>query len=240
MNVYVLDWNVRGLSQQIRHVVVREMVASTRATIVCLQETKLQHIDDHIIRETLGAQFTANYSYLPAAGTRGGILVAAADRYFSFISTATTANTITMKLQMLNDREEWTLTSVYGPQGKQRKRLFIEELKNLQHGNGQPWLLLSDFNLIYKARDKNNDRLDRRMMRKFKQALDQLELKELSLNGRKFTWSNGQEQPPMTRIDRMFCSVQWEEKFPTAKLNALASTLSDHCPLFYAGRYTAT
>lgn len=40
-HVYMLNWNVRGLNQQIRRDAVREMVTSTRATIVCLQEMKL-------------------------------------------------------------------------------------------------------------------------------------------------------------------------------------------------------
>lgn len=82
---------------------------------------------------------------------------------------------------MQHELEECCLTSVYGPQRKEDKLQFIEELRTLQHLTPQPWLIGGDFNLIYKASDKNNDRLDRRLMRKFKQALDQLELKELNL-----------------------------------------------------------
>lgn len=39
----------------------------------------------------------------------------------------------------------------------------------------------------------------------------------------------------MTRIDRMFASLRWEEFFPIAHLQALASALSDHCPLKLQG-----
>jgi hypothetical protein len=50
-------------------------------------------------------------------------------------------------------------------------------------------MLNDDFNLIYKAEDKSNVRLNRRMMGKFKATLDELELKELLLHRRKFTWT---------------------------------------------------
>jgi hypothetical protein len=45
-------------------------------------------------------------------------------------------------------------------------------------------LLLRDFNLIYRARDKNNTIVNRTLMSRFKSVLDDLELKELHLYGR--------------------------------------------------------
>jgi hypothetical protein len=35
----------------------------------------------------------------------------------------------------------------------------------------------------------------------------------------------------MTRIDRAFCSPQWEEIFENPILHALSSSISDHYPL---------
>lgn len=214
---------------------MKEMVRSTGATIVALQETKLQMVDDNVVRQTLGQHFINNYSFLPAVGTRGGILVAASERHFKLVASAATKNTLTIRIQMLNESDEWDLTAVYGPQRKQSKLRFIEELKRLNNYAAGPWLIVGDFNLIYRMSDKNNNRVDRELMRKFKQALDHLGLKEIHLNGRKFTWSNGQENPTLTRIDRMFSTLQWDDKFPTCHLQALVSTLSDHCPLMMQG-----
>lgn len=239
-NVLLLNWNVRGLNQPSRRDTVKEMVQSTRATIVCLQETKLEVVDDTLVTQTLGRKFARNYSYLPASETRGGILIAASDAYFSFVSTAATQNTLTVQIKILHEGEEWLLTNVYGPQRKQLKLLFIEELKNLQPRAADPWLLTGDFNLIYKTSDKNNNRVDRTLMQKFKDALDHLELKELHLHGWKYTWTNGQNRPMMTRIDRLFCTDRWEEKFPTCHLQAIVSTLSDHCPLMLQGETEIT
>jgi hypothetical protein len=76
---------------------------------------------------------------------------------------------------------------VYGPQLEVDKIAFLDELKDLRSNIHGEWLISGDFNLIYKAEDKNNSRLNRRLMGKFKVALDDLELRELPLHGRKFT-----------------------------------------------------
>jgi exonuclease III len=50
------------------------MVDSTRPD-VCLQETKKAPISRWMVMSTLGADFD-EFTFLPAAGTRGGILLA--------------------------------------------------------------------------------------------------------------------------------------------------------------------
>jgi hypothetical protein len=72
-------------------------------------------------------------------------------------------------------------------------------------------------------------------MGRFKAVLDDLELRELHLHGRKFTWTSGQNEATMTRIDHVFCSTSWEELFPRSHLHAWPSTRSNHCPLIVQG-----
>jgi exonuclease III len=90
---------------------------------------------------------------------------------------------------------------------------------------------MSDFNLIYREEDKNNKNLDRAMMGCFRRWINDLAVKEVPLHGRKFTWSNGQNYPTLVRLDRAFCSVEWEQIFPNCLLQSAASQYSDHCPL---------
>ncbi|WVZ91735.1 hypothetical protein U9M48_037868 [Paspalum notatum var. saurae] len=92
-------------------------------------------------------------------------------------------------------------------------------------------MLCGDFNMIYGAVDKNNARLNRRVMNWFRRFLDDLELSELHLNGRLFTWSNEREHPTLERIDRVFVTVDWLSLFPDHWLRALSSDCSDHAPL---------
>lgn len=94
------------------------------------------------------------------------------------------------------------------------------------------WAVMGDFNLICRVDDKSNSNINLRMLRRFRGAINDLELKDLPLLGRRFTWSNEQAQPTMTKIDKVLVSKDWEAKFPDYQLRAGSSEISDHCPLF--------
>jgi hypothetical protein len=70
--------------------------------------------------------------------------------------------------------------------------------------------VLGDFNLIYKARDKNNLNLNRQLMGKFRHALNDCELFEFSLQNCKSTWRNERAEKTLIRLDRVFCNTEWE------------------------------
>jgi hypothetical protein len=95
--------------------------------------------------------------------------------------------------------------------------------------------LLGDFNLIFRAQDKNNSRINLPMLNRFRSTIDNLELAPIELQGKKYTWCNDQQSPTMMRIDHLFASTEWLEIFPRTDLQALASLGSDHCPLFLQG-----
>ena len=71
----VLFWNVRGLNNKARRDSVRVAIDNTKPDIVCLQETKKASISRHMILSLLGSDFE-EYVVLPAACTRGGIILA--------------------------------------------------------------------------------------------------------------------------------------------------------------------
>lgn len=234
-NCNVLCWNVRGLNAAASRASVRTSVQSSGATIVCLQETKINQWTSRLVSETLGPNFASNYAALPAIGTRGGILIAANEKFFTLDADFTTDHTISSNITMKADNAKWTLTGVYGPQSYQDKLSFMNELKDLKNQVQVEWLIIGDFNLIYKAEDKSNNRLNRHLMNSFRQALDESQLMEIDLRGRKYTWSNEQDTPTFTRIDRFFGTQEWHLLFPNSDLQALSTMGSDHCPLFLTG-----
>ena len=65
-------------------------------------------------------------------------------------------------------------------------------------------MIAGDFNLIYKSDDKNNTNLNRPMMNRFRNTINNLALREIQLHGRKFTWSNQQDSPVLVKLDRVF------------------------------------
>ncbi|XP_066320066.1 uncharacterized protein [Miscanthus floridulus] len=229
-NCQLLNWNVRGLNDGARRDTVNELVRSAGAMIVCLQETKLQIVDQNTITRTFGPQFSNSFAVLPAAQTRGGVLHAVNQDFFVL-----TANTITATITMRADTVKWQITVVYGPQGDAAKLQFLQELRSISPPEHNRWLILGDFNLIYQAEDKNNSNLNRRLMGSFKASIDYLHLKEIKLNGRCFTWSNEQDNPTLTWIDRVLCTPEWELIFPACFLHSLSSLMSDHTPLLFQG-----
>jgi exonuclease III len=72
-----LSWNVRGLNSSAKREDIKQVINIFKPEIICIQETKLAVITPSIVTETLGADFQDSFVFLPAIGTRGGILVAA-------------------------------------------------------------------------------------------------------------------------------------------------------------------
>jgi hypothetical protein len=78
--------------------------------VVCIQETKMQFIDERLVMEKLGQRFKTSFSFLPTAGTCGGILITVAEDHLHLVSSSRTRNTLSVRIKMLNDRVEWWLT----------------------------------------------------------------------------------------------------------------------------------
>jgi hypothetical protein len=89
-------------------------------------------------------------------------------------------------------------------------RAFLQELHDIRDLHIGPWLVVGDFNLIVDPANKSRGCLHRSMMARFRRALSSLELKELYLNGRMFTWSNERELPMLQKLDRVFSTVDCE------------------------------
>jgi hypothetical protein len=58
-----------------------------------------------------------------------------------------------------------------------------------------------------------------------------LNLRELALPGRRFTWASSAEIPTFEKHDRILVSTDWEQKYPVSTIEALTRELSDHTPL---------
>lgn len=68
-------------------------------------------------------------------------------------------------------------------------------------------------------------------MCRFRAVIDDLQLDEIHLSGRLYTWTNGRERPTLERLDRALASVGWIEQYPSHQLRCLSSDCSDHAPL---------
>lgn len=117
-NTSILSWNVRGLNARARQDAVCTLVDGIRPSIVCLQETKLDVIPQTLIMSMLGSAF-AEFAYLPASNTCGGILIAGRQSDVAFVDVLVGCFSITVSVVSAAQDEgtssNWWLTSVYGP-----------------------------------------------------------------------------------------------------------------------------
>lgn len=141
-----------------------------------------------------------------------------------------TAGTLTALVKPAEGRE-WWLSGVYGPQSNQDKIDFMRELVEIRDLHAGPWVVAGDFNLLVNPEDKSNEQINRRMLARFRAKLNLLELKEIYLSGRRYTWSNERAEATLEKIDHTFSTSCWEEAYPSCQLTALGSSVSDHCPL---------
>jgi len=228
-----LSWNVRGLNSPARCLAVHETLKSTACHIACLQETKLQNCDS-ALANFLGGYRLNNFAHKPALGTRGGIIILWNENSTLVSDLQIGRFSLSAAVTVRTSGTTFLLTVVYGPSRRHQKTAFLQHLRAIKLPPDVRWLLLGDFNLIYRASNKNNSNLDLWLMRRFRATLNFCELKEVHLQNRKFTWSNERRRPTLVRLDRFFINEGWDLAFPDHSLHALSSSHSDHCPLLLA------
>jgi len=137
------------------------------------------------------------------------VLIACCDQDFTLSLVNVGRFSVSVLLQASDGSEPWCLTSVYGPQPDADKVEFLAELRSIRSSISHQWMIAGDFNLILDATDKNNLNLKRRNMGRFRRFVDEMELKDVPLHGRYFTWSNERENATLEKLDRVLVTVDW-------------------------------
>jgi len=156
--------------------------------VVCLQETKVADFSVPTINELIGPDF--DYSYLPSAGVLGCVLICwRTDSWQGLPSADVAVFSATVFLSPIHgaDVGDCGLTSVYGPTDHSLKEDFLLDLEGLASTCTRAWLIRGDFNVLYQAQDKNNNRLNHRLMLCFCRTIDELQLAELHLTAQLYT-----------------------------------------------------
>jgi hypothetical protein len=72
-------------------------------------------------------------------------------------------------------------------------------------------LLGDDFNIIRNPSEKNNNIYNDKWTFLFNAIIDGVNLREIEMSGRKYTWANSLANPTYERLDRMLVSTEWEQ-----------------------------
>jgi hypothetical protein len=96
---------------------------------------------------------------------------------------------------------------VYGATQDAQKGEFLAELVRMCEDVSLPLLVGEDFNIIHRQEEKNNDNFNARWPFIFNAIIESLDLRELVLSGRQFTWANRKEVQTFEKLDRALASV---------------------------------
>jgi hypothetical protein len=65
----------------------------------------------------------------------------------------------------------------------------------------------------------------------FNVVIESLDLREIVMTGRQYTWAGSGDNPTYEKLDRVVVSTEWENNFPLAMVEARDRNISDHTPL---------
>ncbi|XP_028064204.1 uncharacterized protein LOC114267362 [Camellia sinensis] len=122
------------------------------------------------------------------------------------------------------------IVNVYGPNDPVGRKRVWDILVNLKSQFLEPWCLGGDFNEIKSISERKGCSRRDKGMREFNELIEQLEVFDLPMCGRKFTWCHSQEGDRWSRLDRFLLNPEWLQTF-NFKLWGLPRLVSDHCPI---------
>jgi hypothetical protein len=226
----VLSWNCRGLGNLRTVRDLCRMVKEKRPALVFLMETKLRRKKMEFVRMKMGFP---NMFVVDCVGKGGGLALLWDGGVEAEIQNFSQRH-INVIIQEPNNGARWKLSGFYGHPDATKRVEAWSLLRNLAQMQPEPWVVVGDFNEVLFTSEKwGGCTRSERLMKDFRQVMEECELFDLGYRGPKFTWTNCREDGEFIkeRLDRGIANDSWKELFPAAEVLVEASINSDHAPL---------
>lgn len=230
----ILSYNVRGLGGSGKRRIIRELVCQNHVEFLCLQETKIQNTDSRVCLQVWGDS-DFEWKAIQAENRSGGILCVWKKNLFVLESSVEGPGYLGLIGLWGNDQQRCVIVNIYSGCSIAEKRALWSALISWRCScHVDAWCLVGDFNAVRNADERrgssgtlNSQRLE---MREFNDFIYEMELLDLPLAGRKFTWRRPNNQAK-SRIDRYIVSAEWNVLWPNCSQLVLDRNISDHSPL---------
>ena len=130
-----------------------------------------------------------------------------------------------------SDGFKFALFVVYGPAQQDHKQEFLAEMANTCSKESLLYIIGGDFNIMRHPQDKSSGVSDFKWPNLFNSVFESLDLKEIVMSGRQYTWAGPGDDPLFEKLDRVLVSTDWEDRFPLLTVEARDRNISDHTPL---------
>lgn len=123
---------------------------------------------------------------------------------------------------------------VYGgvwPWSSTNKEEFWVELKEMRNRWLGSWVVGDNSNVIRFVHKKNSRRRITHSMMRLEDFVKIASLQDIPLCNANYTWTNGQDELVVSRLDKFLVSREWEEFYPLYFQEAMPEVTSDHWPI---------
>jgi hypothetical protein len=127
--------------------------------------------------------------------------------------------------------KKWNILNVYVVTHDENKDTFLTELASFCSRCKDPYLKCGDFDIMRFFSEKNKRSNPNRFSDVFNNIIQVNGLRDMTIGGGKYTWSNNQVNPTLEKLDRVLMTREWELLFPTVTGWLLPRELSDHNPI---------
>ena len=226
LKIKILSWNVRGINSSLAKRNLREVTGVNKANIVCIQETKSEHVKG---KQLVFSSDNFGAVYQPSVGLSGGLATFWSLEFFKCLAIAQNRNWIWITLNVLEDGSRVHIINVYSPLALEGKRLLWRELRDIFDCiQDEAACFVGDFNCVRGPGEKKNCEFRRIDTLEFNNFLLDCNLLEARVSNASFTWIGPDEKKSM--LDRVFLNAEWFKGY-TWQVKALCRKHSDHKPL---------
>ncbi|XP_057730504.1 uncharacterized protein LOC130945825 [Arachis stenosperma] len=221
------SWNVRGLAGIGKLSMVKSFRKKFNVQILGLVETKKEVVTKFDVVQLWGND-VVGWEFVKAEGASGGLLLMWDATVFKLSNCYKGVRWLCADGVLLKNNFRCAFCVVYGEHVREDKLVVWEELSFLAGLCQVPFCFMGDFNEIIQVEERQGAVSLPRSATEFKSWIHDMELVDIGLIDRRFTWFRGQS---CNRIDRVLVSLEWLEEFPETRLIGGPRGLSDHCPL---------
>jgi hypothetical protein len=116
----------------------------------------------------------------------------------------------------------------------EHKSNFLSEMVRVCSKETIPMVIGGDFIIIRRPDEKNNDNYNDIWSFLFNAVIDALNLREIDLSRRKYTWANNLPNQTFEKLNRVLVCTYFESKYALTNVHTLNREISDHTPLIFS------
>ncbi|MCH96512.1 endonuclease/exonuclease/phosphatase family protein [Trifolium medium] len=208
-----LEVRDRDKLEKVKRSLIRELVSKEKIDFLAIQETKLELVSDSLCFSLWGGE-DCSWVFTPSQGRSGGVLSIWRKSSSSLIFSFSGEGFIGVCLEWGVHKKKCFVVNIYSKCDLPDKRRLWESLIMAKGGlGGGAWCVVGDWNsVLHREERRGVNEIPfssySAEIAEFQAFVDSMELEDLPVLGRKFTWfhPNGRT---MSRIDRAFISDEW-------------------------------